>query len=119
VEARQTICQYIDGSWNMPDYQMNVENGLTGVALLHPVPSLTLYTDSSLHGWGAFLEGKSVSGVWSLVQQQEHINPPTLEKRRPNVPEERTGEFKCEGAQENPHRLENSETPEVERIVEP
>jgi hypothetical protein len=24
--------------------------------------------------WGAFLEGKSVSGVWSLVQQQEHIN---------------------------------------------
>jgi hypothetical protein len=49
-------------------------NVLTGVALLHPVPSLTLYTDSSLQGWGAFLEGKSVSGVWSLVQQQEHIN---------------------------------------------
>jgi hypothetical protein len=23
---------------------------------------------------GSFLEGKSVSGVWSLVQQQEHIN---------------------------------------------
>lgn len=50
------------------------ENVLTGVALLHPVPSLTLYTDSSLQGWGAFLEGKSASGVWSLVQQQEHIN---------------------------------------------
>ena len=50
------------------------ENVLTGVALLHPVPSLTLYTDSSLQGWGAFLGGKSVSGVWSLVQQQEHIN---------------------------------------------
>jgi ribonuclease HI len=47
---------------------------MTGVALLHPVPSLTLYTDSSLQGWGAFLEGKSASGVWSLVQQQEHIN---------------------------------------------
>jgi hypothetical protein len=47
---------------------------LTGVALLHPVTSLTLYTDSSLQRWGAFLEGKSVSGVWSLVQQQEHIN---------------------------------------------
>jgi hypothetical protein len=29
------------------------ENVLTGVALLHPVPSLTLYTDSSLQGWGA------------------------------------------------------------------
>ena len=50
------------------------KNVLTGVALLHPVPSLTLYTDSSLQGWEAFLEGKSVSGVWSLVQQQEHIN---------------------------------------------
>jgi hypothetical protein len=24
VEARQTICQYIEGPWNMPDYQMNV-----------------------------------------------------------------------------------------------
>jgi hypothetical protein len=47
---------------------------LKSVALLHPVPSLTLYTYSSLQGWGTFLEGKSVSGVWSLVQQQEHIN---------------------------------------------
>jgi hypothetical protein len=34
---------------------------LTGVALLHPVPSLTLYTESSLQGWGAFLEGSVVS----------------------------------------------------------
>ena len=56
------------------DWWTRRENVLTGVALLHPVPSLTLYTDSSLQGWGAFLEGKSVSGVWSLVQQQEHIN---------------------------------------------
>jgi hypothetical protein len=24
VEARQTICQYIEGPWNMSDYQMNV-----------------------------------------------------------------------------------------------
>ena len=56
------------------DWWTRRENVLTGVALLHPVPSLTLYTDSSLQGWGAFLEGKSASGVWSLVQQQEHIN---------------------------------------------
>ena len=56
------------------DWWTHRENVLTGVALLHPVPSLALYTDSSLQGWGAFLEGKSVSGVWSLVQQQEHIN---------------------------------------------
>jgi hypothetical protein len=56
------------------DWWTRRENVLTGVALLHSVPSLTLYTDSSLQGWGAFLEGKSVSGVWSLVQQQEQIN---------------------------------------------
>ena len=56
------------------DWWTRRENVLTGVALLHPVPSLNLHTDSSLQGWGAFLEGKSVSGVWSLVQQQEHIN---------------------------------------------
>jgi hypothetical protein len=24
VKARQTICQYIEGPWNMSDYQMNV-----------------------------------------------------------------------------------------------
>jgi hypothetical protein len=79
---------------------------LTGVALLHPVPSLTLYTDSSLQGWGAFLEGKV-------------LEPPKLEKRSPNVPEERTGEVECEGDLEEPHRLENSDSPEVGRIVEP
>jgi hypothetical protein len=56
------------------DWWTRRENALTGVALLHSVPSLPLYTDSSLQGWGAFLEGKSVSGMWSLVQQQEHIN---------------------------------------------
>jgi hypothetical protein len=56
------------------DWWTRRENALTGVALFHSVPSLPLYTDSSLQGWGAFLDGKSVSGVWSLVQQQEQIN---------------------------------------------
>jgi hypothetical protein len=42
-----------------------------------------------------------------------------LEKRSPNVPEEITGEVECEGDLEEPHRLENSESPVVERIVEP
>jgi hypothetical protein len=32
---------------------------------------------------------------------------------------ERTGEVECEGELEDPHRLENSESPVVERIVEP
>jgi hypothetical protein len=66
-----TYSSCLTASPRLVDSQGNV---LTGVALLHPVPSLTLYTDSSLQGWGAFLEERSVSGVWSLVQQQEHIN---------------------------------------------
>ena len=41
------------------------------------------------------------------------LEPPNLETRSPNVPEERTGEVVCEGD------LENSESPVVERIVEP
>ena len=45
---------------------------MTGVALLHPVPSLTLYTDSSLQGWGAFLEGKCVGSVVSCSATRTH-----------------------------------------------
>ena len=36
------------------DWWTRRENVLKGVALLHPVASLTLYTDSSLQGWEAF-----------------------------------------------------------------
>ena len=36
------------------DWWTHRENVLTGVSLLHPVPSLTLYTDSSLQGWEFF-----------------------------------------------------------------
>lgn len=53
---------------------MHRDNVMIGVPLSQPVPTQTLYTDASLLGWGAYLEGKSVSGVWSLAQQQEHIN---------------------------------------------
>ena len=46
------------------------------------------------------------------------LEPPNLETWSPNVPEERTGEVECERDLEEPHRLENSESPEVGRIVE-
>jgi hypothetical protein len=71
-----------------------------------------------------------VSGVWSLVQQQEHIN--MLDMRAVLLALQhfktllvskavvlRTGVVECEGDLEEPHRLENSESPVVERIVEP
>jgi ribonuclease HI len=39
-----------------------------------PVPSLTLFTDASLLGWGAYLERQTVSGMWSSTIQKDHIN---------------------------------------------
>ncbi|CAG2185712.1 unnamed protein product [Mytilus edulis] len=45
-----------------------------GVLLDPPDPSLTLFTDASLMGWGAYLEGRTASGLWSGAQLEEHIN---------------------------------------------
>lgn len=50
------------------------ENVLKGVPLLTDSPSLTLYTDSSSLGWGAYLNGLTASGQWSSQLQREHIN---------------------------------------------
>ena len=47
---------------------------MTGFPLASPVPSLTLFTDASLLGWGAYLEGQTVSGMWSSTLQKDHIN---------------------------------------------
>jgi ribonuclease HI len=35
---------------------------------------MTLFTDASLLGWGAYLEGQTVSGMWSSTLQKDHIN---------------------------------------------
>jgi len=52
------------------------ENVLSGSLLLPPPLSLTLYTDASNLGWGGggYLNGLTVSGVWSPLQGREHIN---------------------------------------------
>jgi hypothetical protein len=50
------------------------ENVMTGFSLASPVPILTLFTDASLLGWGAYLEGQTVSGMWSSTLQKDHIN---------------------------------------------
>ncbi|CAG2229494.1 unnamed protein product [Mytilus edulis] len=49
-------------------------NVLRGQLLSSPVPNQTLFTDASNLGWGAYLEGLSVSGVWTLDLLKEHIN---------------------------------------------
>ncbi|XP_048756253.1 uncharacterized protein LOC125667016 [Ostrea edulis] len=50
------------------------ENVMIGCSLDPPVPSMTLFTDASLTGWGATLEGREASGIWSGLQLTEHIN---------------------------------------------
>jgi ribonuclease HI len=44
------------------------------VPLASPVPSLALFTDASLQGWGAYMEGQTVSWMWSSTLQKDHIN---------------------------------------------
>jgi hypothetical protein len=47
---------------------------MKGLSLSVPVPTLTLYTEVSNLGWGAYLEGSWAFGLWSPLQQKEHIN---------------------------------------------
>ena len=45
-----------------------------GVPLMSPPPTMLLFTDASLRGWGAHLEDLVASGVWSEADQDLHIN---------------------------------------------
>jgi hypothetical protein len=53
---------------------INRENVMKGLSLSVPVPTLTIYTDASKLGWGAYLEGSWALWLWSPLQQKEHIN---------------------------------------------
>ncbi|MBV2113362.1 MAG: hypothetical protein KUF82_20615 [Candidatus Thiodiazotropha sp. (ex Ctena orbiculata)] len=44
------------------------------VPLSQPKPDFYLYTDASLVGWGAHLDDRSVSGLWSARWKEQHIN---------------------------------------------
>ena len=41
---------------------------------MSPPPTMLLFTDASLRGWGAHLEDLVASGVWSEADQDLHIN---------------------------------------------
>ena len=45
-----------------------------GRSLLSPPPSLTIETDASTIGWGAFCRGERTGGAWSQVEREMHIN---------------------------------------------
>ncbi|XP_070173457.1 uncharacterized protein [Littorina saxatilis] len=60
--------QWLDSAW------------LTqGVPISLPLPELHLFTDASLQGWGAHLEGNTASGLWDQAQKLLHINILELE----------------------------------------
>jgi hypothetical protein len=53
---------------------MNLDNTRRGVSLLPFKPSLTLFTDASLWGFGASLGDLNVSGPWSPPERTLHSN---------------------------------------------
>ena len=59
----------------------SLEEHFHGVPLCPPVPSVFLFTDASLEGWGAHLEpsGLCTSGQWSQAESLLHINVLELE----------------------------------------
>ena len=55
------------------DWWKNPEQLLRGVPLHPPEPVVTLTTDASLQGWGAFLDTHRVSGKWTREESNLHI----------------------------------------------
>ena len=59
-----------------PGLQLVVPGGQMdrGIPLHILPPCLSLYTDASLSGWGAYLLDFTASGMWPAVETQKHIN---------------------------------------------
>jgi len=45
-----------------------------GREIIQPPPDLVIETDASLTGWGAVCQGIRTGGLWSVQEQQQHIN---------------------------------------------
>ena len=56
------------------DWWLKEEHLLVGVPLGSTPPELLLYSDASRMGWGAHLLGHRVSGLWTELEEQDHIN---------------------------------------------
>ena len=50
------------------------QNVMVGVPLRPPKPTLEIFTDASLTGFGGTLNGQEVSGKWNETEKQWHIN---------------------------------------------
>jgi len=58
---------------------LNREWLTSGVPISPERPEQYLYSDASLHGWGAHLGALSVSGLWTAAEARMHINALELE----------------------------------------
>jgi hypothetical protein len=47
---------------------------VNGKAISASIPDLIIYSDASLSGWGAALNGASASGPWTSEDKSRHIN---------------------------------------------
>ena len=66
---------HLDGNFFSHLEWWAVSANLSRGAPLSPPPSqLTLFTDASLSGWGAYLQGQSESGLWTGDEASLHIN---------------------------------------------
>ena len=45
-----------------------------GKALIHPDPHITIQSDASLSGWGAFCQSVKIGGLWLENEKHLHIN---------------------------------------------
>jgi hypothetical protein len=62
-ELVQALSPWLNQSWL-----------LAGIPLVTPTPTLTLFTDASLSGWGATLGDLHAKGSWSREEALRHIN---------------------------------------------
>ena len=48
--------------------------GMDGRTMIRASPELTVETDASSSGWGAFCQGEATGGCWNSEEQNLHIN---------------------------------------------
>ena len=58
------------------------ENVMTGQSLTPFKPEVNIFTDASLHGWGAHMGSENASGIWQGAFKSYHINFLELEAIR-------------------------------------
>ena len=69
------------GQWYVraTDHWLYPEFLSSTVPIVRPVPTVELYTDASLQGWGGHVDSLSVSGCWTHTEKLLHINRLELE----------------------------------------